>query len=84
MRAVVDRIEDGKHAVLLIEDNQMEKVVPASQLPEGATDGTWLQVSFDGDQLVSVEIDHEETERMRAQISEKMARLRQRGRKRDR
>jgi hypothetical protein len=80
--AVVDRIEDGKHAVLLVKDRE-ERIVPAEQLPEGATGGTWLKVEFSGDRLVSVEIDHEETQARKARVSEKMQQLRQRGRKRD-
>jgi hypothetical protein len=79
-QAVVDRIEDGKHAVLLVDDSE-EKIVPAGQLPNGASDGTWLQVRFDGDELVEATIDHEATEQARLRVREKMDKLRKRGRK---
>lgn len=82
-QAVVDRIVDGIHAVLLVGEEQVERVVPASQLPQGAREGTWLKVCFDGDQLVHVEIDPGLTQAAQARIAEKMDRLRARGRRND-
>lgn len=39
LRAVVDRIVDGEHAVLLVGEDEVELVVPAGRLPEGAGEG---------------------------------------------
>ena len=51
------------------------------KLPPGAGEGTCLIVAFQGDKLVTVEINAEETARIKARITAKMERLRQRGRK---
>ncbi len=80
-KAVVDRIVDKRHAALLVGDNEVEKIVFVDKLPSGAGEGTWLRVEFEGDELVAVEVDAEETARVRARIAAKMERLRQRGRK---
>lgn len=82
-KAVVDRIVDKRHAVLLVGENEVEKIVSVDKLPAGAGEGTWLIVEFEGDELVAAEVDAEETARVRARITAKMERLRQRGRKTD-
>jgi len=45
MNAVIDRISDGT-AVLLIGKEETQVSVPLSELPEGAGEGTWLDISF--------------------------------------
>ncbi|MEX1028136.1 MAG: DUF3006 domain-containing protein [Candidatus Paceibacterota bacterium] len=80
-KAVIDRIEDGEQAVLLVGEDERERIVPVSSLPDDAKAGNWLKVRFDGDELVEAVVDLEETERVKERISDKMARLRQRGRR---
>lgn len=48
-RAVVDRIVDGRAAVLLVGPAEVELFLSADALPEGAGEGTWvvLEVSTD-------------------------------------
>lgn len=46
----VDRIEDGKIAVLLLRDNEtVEKNAPISSLPSDVKEGDILEVSFNKD-----------------------------------
>lgn len=71
---------DGIHAVLLVGEDEHERVVPRAALPPGAQEGTWLLVSFEGETLVCAAIDAEKTEMRRSLIAEKMARLRERSR----
>ena len=80
-KAVVDRIVDRRYAVLLVGEGEVERTIPIGELPTQATEGTWLRVKFDGEQLIEAEIDAEETEQARQRISAKLDRLRQRGRK---
>ncbi len=50
-RAVVDRVEDGGVAVLLVGEEELKVELPASLLPEGAEGGSHLllNVSLDED-----------------------------------
>lgn len=80
-KAVVDRIEDGTHAVLLVGEEEREFVVAAEQLPAGAREGTWLRARVDGEVLVVLGIDAGENEAVKQRIDDKLARLRQRGRR---
>lgn len=78
--AVLDRIVDGVHAVLLVGEKQEERVVPVERLGR-VREGDWLRVCFCGPVLVAAEPDPTATQRARERIAQKMARLRQRGRK---
>jgi hypothetical protein len=82
-KGVVDRIEDGQHAVLIVSEagREREQVVPVGKLPAGAAGGTWLRVRFVGNVLSEAETDREETERVRARVHDKISRLRRRGRR---
>lgn len=79
--AVVDRIVDSMHAVLHVGPDEQEVIVPAKMLPEGAAEGSWLTVLFDGDQVVEVKLDLETTQHVRQRVRDKMAMLRKRGRR---
>lgn len=45
-RAVIDRIEDGGRAVLLVGEDEHKVELPASLLPEGAESGSHLSITF--------------------------------------
>lgn len=56
VKAVIDRIEDGEHAVLLIGDEEEERILPIGQLPFGAKEGTWLNVFYMNNQIEKIEM----------------------------
>jgi hypothetical protein len=74
-RAAIDRFENG-WAVLFVGEDERKVNVPRSMLPRHVSEGQWLRIEFDGEEIVSVEIDKEETARVKKRISEKLARLR--------
>lgn len=80
-RAVIDRIEDGQWAVLLVGRTQTEMHIPVEELPEGAREGTWLRVRTRDNTVTDIVVDMEETERGARRIRSKMDALRQRGRR---
>lgn len=79
-RTVVDRIVDGQHAVLLVGQQEEERVVPVADLPAGAGEGAWMKVRFEGGELVEAIVDIKETDQVRQRISSKTNLLRKRGR----
>ncbi len=47
VRGVIDRVEDGGMAVVLVGDNEETSIdVPLALLPEGAGDGDHLTITF--------------------------------------
>lgn len=79
-KGVIDRIVDGKHAVLLVGDTEKEFVIPVQKLPSKAKEGTWLRLELDGEIIHSVDLDEETTVEQKNRIQNKMALLRERGR----
>lgn len=49
-RAVIDRIEDGGTAVLLVGEDEHKVELPAALLPEGAESGSHLSVNISLDE----------------------------------
>ena len=47
--AVVDRVEDGRIAVLSLGDGKQLLDLPLSRLPAGTADGDHLRLTFDGE-----------------------------------
>lgn len=80
-KAVVDRIVDGKTAVILVGENERQHHYPVDGLPEDAKEGTWLRVRVESGEIVAMEVDQEETDMVHQRIQEKMDRLRARGRR---
>lgn len=80
-KAVVDRIEEGQ-AVILVGEAEDEVVLPVAELPGGTGEGVWLRIERDGERVVQVQLDPEETERASERIRQKLERLRGRGRSR--
>jgi hypothetical protein len=80
-RAVVDRIEDGDLAVVLVGDDEVEHIVPRNELPEGTEAGSVLRVDVEDGRIVNARLDDEDTEQTRQRVDDKMRKLRERGRK---
>jgi hypothetical protein len=78
-KAVIDRIVDGQHAVLLVGESEEEIVLPVEQLPAEAGAGMWLRVEVEDGVITEITVDDEETEAVRQRIAGKMALLRGRG-----
>jgi len=76
---VVDRIEDGEIAVILLEENGqvIEQVdVPVARLPEPAqTDGGVLSVVLENGEITSMEYRSDATRDRRESAQEKLDRL---------
>jgi len=66
--AVVDRIEDGRHAVLLVGAAEVELVVDIALLPDGTVEGDWLRLSLTADA--------ELTESRRSALTHRLERIR--------
>jgi hypothetical protein len=76
--AVIDRIVDGKTAVLLFEEGQAQYLCPVDQLPEGSGEGSWLLVVIEKGKLVHAELDEEKNRTVQGRIRTKLSLLRRR------
>ncbi len=74
-KAVIDRIVDGKHAVLLVGENEKEKIVSLETLPLGAKEGMWLKAIIDGDNIEIIGLDDIQIKSVEENIASKMNKL---------
>lgn len=86
-KAVVDRLVDGRYAVLLVGQEETEKVVELDCLQDQwrqlLQPGAWLRVQFRAEELTALEADESETAARAQRIRDKMDALRERGRQAD-
>lgn len=75
MKGILDRIEDGIYAVILVEDEGLELVLPANRLPEGSRINSWFTIEGKNGELAVV-LDEETSLIKREQAEELMSRLR--------
>lgn len=80
-KAVIDRIVDGKIAVLLVGDDEMEIHVNYSELPNGAKEGSHLLVNVRDGQVTNIVLHEEEKNEAEERIAQKMVLLRKRMKK---
>ena len=73
-RAVIDRITDG-WAVLLVGDQEQERRVRESELPDGAEEGSLVQVRVSGLTVDVVGVDATATDEKRAGMTDRLSRL---------
>jgi len=73
---VIDRIEDGRIAVIFLEDDLKRYDLPVSLLPAEAREGDWLRLTISDDKVIKIEINKDETDKRRKRITEKFLRLR--------
>lgn len=72
MRGYLDRIEDGGKAVIILEQQGFEIVLPFSNLPEGSRVNSWFRISEENGGF-SFELDEEERKR-REQLAHDLTR----------
>ena len=78
MKGYLDRVEDNNMAVILIEEENEEIVVPIDELPDGSKEKTWLQMEHVQGLYKVISIDHETTAEKAQQTSALMEKLRKR------
>lgn len=54
MKGMLDRIEDGQNAVILLEQQDLEIVLPVAQLPEGSAIGSWFNITMEDGEVLAI------------------------------
>lgn len=73
-KAIIDRIEEEKYAVLLVGPEETERIVERDQLPQGAREGDHLLIGEDG----QFHLDYASQDQRRDAVHSKLELLRQR------
>ncbi|PIB54588.1 DUF3006 domain-containing protein, partial [Pseudomonas sp. 2822-17] len=82
MQAVIDRIVEGKHAVVLIGEDEVEKIVPIELISDNVNEGDWIEIKIDNDgNIISIEQDTQSTKGTKQRVKNKMELLRKRSKR---
>lgn len=76
MKGILDRIEDGDQAVILIEEIQLALVVPLSELPTGSKVNTYFHITEQHGDYKITSIDAEKTQKEAKKSEDLMDKLR--------
>jgi hypothetical protein len=61
---VVDRIVDGRHAVLLVGPDEIELVIDVARLPAGTKEGDWFRLALTADPELTAARRHDLEQRL--------------------
>ncbi len=75
MKGILDRIEDCRFAVILVEDEELELILPADRLPKGSQIHSWFIIGSENGQL-AITLDAETSFIRARQVEELMSQLR--------
>lgn len=75
-KGVIDRIEDQKFAVILVESEGSEYVIDKEKLPEEAKEGSWLSISVENEEITHMTIDQSKTNQTHLNAQTKLDRIR--------
>ncbi len=76
-KAVIENMFEDK-VVLLVGEEEDEKIISNKLLPKEAKAGDWVNLTIKDGEIVGVSADKEETKKIRDRIKEKLERLRNR------
>lgn len=80
IKAVLDRIVDQQHAVILAETIGEDYIVPVDRLPSGAQEGSWLLVDCSDGEVVNITLDSHTTASREKEVAETLNRLKKKSR----
>ncbi|WP_138417547.1 DUF3006 domain-containing protein [Aquibacillus sediminis] len=76
MKGVLDRIEEDRYAVILLEEHNREVILPKDQLPSGSEVHDWFRITMEGDTVTSITLDEKTTQAEEAKTEDMMKKLR--------
>jgi hypothetical protein len=76
MKGYLDRIEDDKFAVILVEEIKKEFVIPKAELPEGSTEKSYIDLTIENDKITSMKLNRQATLFEQQKVVDMMSKLR--------
>jgi Protein of unknown function (DUF3006) len=76
MKGYLDRIEENRFAVILVDEINKEFIVPKEQLPEGSTEKSYFDITFENDKISSIKLNSQQTHSEQQRVEELMGKLR--------
>ncbi|MGM0904888.1 MAG: DUF3006 domain-containing protein [Bacillota bacterium] len=76
MKGYLERIEENKFAVILVDAINKEFIVPKEQLPEGSTENSYFDLTIENDKISSIKLNSQKTYSEKHKVEDLMGKLR--------
>jgi hypothetical protein len=76
IKGYLDRIEDNQFAVILVEEMKKEFIIPKDELPEGAKEKSYFEITIENDKITSMKLDKHTTLSEQQKVDDMMTKLR--------
>jgi hypothetical protein len=76
IKGYLDRIEDNKFAVILVDELKKEFIIPKADLPEGSVGNSYFDLTIENDRITSMRLDEQTTLSEQQNVNDMMAKLR--------
>ncbi|MCL6573941.1 MAG: DUF3006 family protein [Bacillus sp. (in: Bacteria)] len=76
MKGYLDRIEENKFAVILVEEIKKEFIIPVAELPVGSAKKSYFDLTIENNQITSMKLNEQATMTEQQKVDELMLKLR--------
>lgn len=76
MKGYLDRIEDNKFAVILVESINKEFIIPKAELPEGSTEKSYFDLTIEKDKIKSLKLNEQSSVTEQQKTDDLLSKLR--------
>ncbi|MGN7296293.1 DUF3006 domain-containing protein [Ferdinandcohnia sp. SAFN-114] len=76
MKGYLDRIEENRHAVIIVEEINKEFIIPINQLPKESSAGSYFDISIENGKIISITLNENETISQQQKVDDMMSKIR--------
>lgn len=76
MKGYLDRIEDNKFAVILVEEIKKEFILPVAELPVGSVAKSYFDLTIENNQITSMKLNEQATMTEQQKVDDLFSKLR--------
>ncbi|WP_342431550.1 DUF3006 family protein [Neobacillus sp. FSL H8-0543] len=76
MKGYLDRIEENKYAVILVEEIQKEFIISKDELPIGSAEKSYFDITIENDKIATLKLNEQSTISEQQKTNDLMAKLR--------
>jgi hypothetical protein len=76
MKGYLDRIEENKFAVILVEEIKKEFILPVAELPVGSSEKSYFDLTIENNQITSMKLNEQATMTEQQKVDDLLSKLR--------
>ncbi|MRH41443.1 DUF3006 family protein [Aquibacillus halophilus] len=76
MKGYLDRIEEGKFAVILVDEINKEFILPKAELPVGSSEQSYFDLTIENDKITSLKLNEQTTSTEQEKVDNLISKIR--------